>query len=451
PTWGFCDYPLVDDDRLICTPGGPETSLVALNKRTGKEIWRSAVPNAGLAAYAALMVTEVGGVRHYVAFLGNALVGVRASDGRPLWRYEKLSNGTANSHTPIVRGDQIVTSNGYGTGLALLKLVAKGEEFEVHEQYINRLSPDAFQDNGVIVGDQLFTGGAGASLMCVDWKSGERVWSARAGSGRLAITFADDRLYVRTSDGLVILADASRNAYGERGRFAIPDAVKGMGATYPVIAGGRLYLRDDNKLLCYDIREDAFAQPPAKPQSVVLPAPAAAPVNEPRERTLRSVFVPTPQDVVEKMLEMAGTKQTDVVYDLGSGDGRIVITAAKKYGCKSVGYELDKDLVEQSNTKADAAGVKSLVTFEHKDLFTADLRDADVVAVFLLPQQLKKLLPQWEKLKPGARIVSHQFEIPGVKPDQTLTVNSLDDGARHSIHLWTTPFKNSPPAVLKED
>ena len=141
------------------------------------------------------------------------------------------------------------------------------------------------------------------------------------------------------------------------------------------------------------------------------------------------------------MLELAAVKKTDVVYDLGSGDGRIVITAAKKYGCTAVGYELDKELVESSRAKAEAADVKALVTIEARDLFTADLSEADVVALYLLPQQLEKLLPQLEKMKPGTRIVSHQFAIPGVPPDQVVPAESLEDGAKHTLYLWTLPLK----------
>ncbi len=446
PSWGFCDYPLIDGDKLICTPGGPQASLVALDKRTGKEIWRSTIPNGGRSAYAALIATEVGGVHQYVAFLGNALVGVRASDGRPLWRYEKLSNGTANSHTPIARDDLIMTSNGYGTGLALLKLVAKGEEFEIQEQYSNRLSPDAFQDNGLILGDHFFMSVSGSALHCLDWRTGDRVWGARMGSGKSAITSAEERLYVRTSDGELILADASLKAYAERGRFTIPDAVKGVGATYPVIAGGRLYLRDDNKLLCYDIRDKVAVQPSKTPHTIVLPLPVGAIGHEVRERTLRSVFVPTPQDVVEKMLELAAVKKTDVVYDLGSGDGRIVITAAKKYGARAVGYELDKELLESSRTAATEATVAELATFENRDLFTANLTKADVVAVYLLPAQLEKLLRLLKAMKPGSRIVSHQFQIPGIAPHETIRIKSADDGQDHAIHLYTLPL---PPLVRR--
>ena len=440
PSWGFCDFPLVDGDKLICTPGGPQASVVALDKRTGKELWRSVVPNGGRSAYAALVVAEVGGIRQYVAFLEKALVGVRASDGQLLWNYEKIANGVANSQTPFVRDDQLLVGNGYGTGLALLKLTVEGETVAAHEQYFQRgMTLDNFQDSSLVVGDHLYAG-TGTTLMCLDWKSGERVWATR--SGRVAVLCAEDRLYMRTNDGFVMLADTSPTAYVERGRFQIPDAVKGTGATAPVIAGGRLFVRDENKLLCYDIREGALKQPRAEPPTIKLKAPAAAtPADEPRERTLRSVFVPTPQDVVEKMLELAAVKKTDVVYDLGSGDGRIVIAAAKKYGCTAVGYELDKELVDSSRAKAEAAGVKALVTIEARDLFTADLSGADVVALYLLPQQLEKLLPQLKQLKPGARIVSHQFVLLDFPPDKTVKVRSSDDGNEHTISLWTMPLK----------
>ena len=127
-----------------------------------------------------------------------------------------------------------------------------------------------------------------------------------------------------------------------------------------MIAGGRIYLRDEQPLFCYDVRGEAGVEARSATKTVKIDLTTSATVGDSSEkaktRTLRSVFVPTPQDFVEKMQEMAAVKKTDVVYDLGSGDGRIVITAAKKYGCKTVGYELDKDLVEQSRTKADAVG-----------------------------------------------------------------------------------------------
>jgi len=154
----------------------------------------------------------------------------------------------------------------------------------------------------------------------------------------------------------------------------------------------------------------------------------------------RSVFVPTPLDVVSRMLELAEVKETDVVYDLGSGDGRIVIAAAKQFGCRAGGYEIDRELVEFSQVRAREAGVASIVTIEHRDIFGADLSEADVITVYLLPRQLEALKPRFATLKPHARIVSHQFEMPDVGPDKTVQMDSKEDGNKHTLHLWTTPF-----------
>ncbi len=438
PNFGFCDYPLVDGDALICTPGGPQASVVALDKRTGKELWRSLVPGGGRSAYAALVVSEAGGIRQYVAFLEKSLVGLRAFDGRLLWNYDRIVNRIANTRTPIVSGDSLFVSNGYGVGYGLLKLVANGAEVKALEQYFHQPGLDTFQDSSVVVGDHLYAG-TGVLLMCLDWNSGETVWRERR--QREAILYAEDRIYLRNSDGRMTLAEPSPTEFVERGSFQIPDAAGVAAATAHVIAGGRLYLRDDNKLFCYDIREHAFEPPVATPRTIVLEPLAAMSAKDPGERTLRSVFVPTPQDIVEKMLELAAVKKTDVVCDLGSGDGRIVITAARKYGCRAIGYELDQELVDSSRLKVKAAGLKDLVTVELQDIFKTNLEHADVIAVFLLPQQLEKLLPQLEKMKPGSRIISHQFEIPGVPADQTINVESSDDGARHTLYQWTLPLK----------
>jgi SAM-dependent methyltransferase len=141
------------------------------------------------------------------------------------------------------------------------------------------------------------------------------------------------------------------------------------------------------------------------------------------------------------MLELARTSKKDLVYDLGSGDGRIVIAAAKKYGCKAVGYEIDAELVKLSGQEAQKSQLQDLVRIEHEDIFTRDLSSADVVAVYLPPRLLERLLPQLAKLKPGARIVSHYFEIPGYKPDQAATIECQEDGNRHTVYLWTAPLK----------
>ena len=155
------------------------------------------------------------------------------------------------------------------------------------------------------------------------------------------------------------------------------------------------------------------------------------------------VFVPTPQPVVEKMLELAKVTKDDVVYDLGCGDGRIVVTAAKKFGCKAYGFDIDPRRIKESNENVQKNGVGDLVTIQQKDIFTLDLSQANVVTLYLLPSLNVKLIPQLEKLKPGSRIVSHDFDMRGVKPDQTVEVTT-DNGAEHTVYFWTTPLKKEP-------
>jgi precorrin-6B methylase 2 len=152
------------------------------------------------------------------------------------------------------------------------------------------------------------------------------------------------------------------------------------------------------------------------------------------------IFVPTPHEVVEKMLELAKVTKKDVVYDLGCGDGRIVVAAAKKYGCKAYGFDVDPQRIKESKARVAKNKVEKLVTIEKKDIFTLDLSKANVVTLYLLPDLNVKLIPQLEKMKPGSRIVSHAFDMKGVKPDKVVTVKTKDD-REITVYLWTTPLK----------
>lgn len=154
------------------------------------------------------------------------------------------------------------------------------------------------------------------------------------------------------------------------------------------------------------------------------------------------IYVPTPQDVVDKMLEVAEVKKDDLLYDLGCGDGRIVVTAAMKYGTRAVGYDIDPARIKESQENVQKNGVGHLVRIEQKDIFTLDLGKASVITLYLLPSLNVKLIPQLEKLRPGSRIVSHNFDMEGVKPDKVVQVNSdQDEGSLHTVYLWTTPLK----------
>jgi ribosomal protein L11 methylase PrmA len=148
------------------------------------------------------------------------------------------------------------------------------------------------------------------------------------------------------------------------------------------------------------------------------------------------------------MLELAQVKKDDLLYDLGCGDGRIVVTAAKRYGCKAVGYDIDPERVKESLENVQKNNVGNLVKIEQKDIFTLDLSEANVITLYLLPSLNVKLFPQLEKLKPGSRIVSHDFRMRGVIPDKVIELHSNYDDEEHKIFLWATPLrlrlKNSP-------
>jgi cyclopropane fatty-acyl-phospholipid synthase-like methyltransferase len=169
-------------------------------------------------------------------------------------------------------------------------------------------------------------------------------------------------------------------------------------------------------------------------------AASQAPKAEQPDKEPDVVFVPTPQEVVDKMLELAQVKRGELVYDLGCGDGRIVVTAAKKYGAKGVGYDIDPERVAESLENVKKNRVENLVQIKKADIFTLDLRDANVVTLYLLPHLNVKLMPQLEKMKPGTRIVSHAFDMKGAKPKRTVEVKA-DNGRSHTVYLWTIPLE----------
>jgi outer membrane protein assembly factor BamB len=452
--WGYCDHPLVDGDKLICTPSAAEASVVALDKRTGNVLWTFVSGENQARNHGAFVISQGGGIRQYVGFLDKGLIGIAAEDGKRLWQFEKNSGRFANSSTPIPVGDLIVSANGYGGGLAVLKIAGKNGDVAVEEQYLQRRGAgfDAFSDSTAIADGHLYaTAGTGLPT-CIEVATGNVKWHVRptAGRGRIAFIYADGHLWSRSSDGVVTLVPANPKEYVEKSHFKIPDHVDSSGATFPVIAAGRLYLRDNNNLFCYDIRKAARDAARPKPRTIVLHPVAPSEDDEGfwkrvAERGVNrgpdAIWVPTPDDVVEKMLELAAVKKDDVVYDLGSGDGRVVIAAAKNYGAKATGIEIDSQMVKVSLAKVQESGVKERVTINRADMFAADLSKADVVAVYLPPKLLERLRPQIEKMKPGSRLVSHYFELPGTPPERTITVESTQTGEAHKVHLWTVPLK----------
>ena len=179
--------------------------------------------------------------------------------------------------------------------------------------------------------------------------------------------------------------------------------------------------------------------------TVVWRCPGTA--EEPKKRTQPRrtpdiVYIPTPHDVVEKMLELAAVTKGDVVYDLGCGDGRIVVAAAKKYGCRAVGCDIDSLRIGESLENVKKNKVAHLVKIRQQDVFKIDLSQASVVTLYLNPRYNVRLIPQFEKMRAGSRIVSHRFGIRGIKPDKIIRVRSEEGGRKHLIYRWTTPLES---------
>jgi outer membrane protein assembly factor BamB len=260
--WRFSESPLVDGDRLVCTPGGKEATMIALEKRTGKLIWKCAVPSLGPcgndgASYASALVAEIAGVRQYVQLLGRGLAGVEAQTGRFLWGYNAIANTTCNAATPVVRGDYVFGSTAYNTGSALVKVVRDGDSFRAEESYF--LKPDKFQNHHggmVLVGDYLF-GGHGLNHgdpVCIEFATGRICWKAKAPApGSAAVLYADGHLLFRYDRGTIILVEANPAVFRAKGRLA-PLTADGPAWAYPVVHQGQLYLRHGDLLACYDLR-----------------------------------------------------------------------------------------------------------------------------------------------------------------------------------------------------
>jgi outer membrane protein assembly factor BamB/protein-L-isoaspartate O-methyltransferase len=447
-SWGFCDYPLVDGEHLICRPGGSKATVVALNRKSGEVVWDMVVPERRH-SHAATIVSEGGGVRQYLTSLHpKGLLSVAARDGGKLWLYDGLNTRTASSVTPLVRADVVLAFNGYGAKRARLVLAKSGENgVKIREDYLHRGSLNPFQDSTVWIGERVYALRGANRLACYEAASGELVFDTELSKGRCAMTYADGHLYVLSSEGTISLLKVTDDQLLARSQIQFPEHESALGASNPVIAGGRLWLRNDDRLFCYDLRPNGpRVQDPPKRITLVPKRKKVAAGDREDPGVLRSVFVPTPSDVVKRMLEVAAVKKGEVVYDLGSGDGRIVIAAARDFGAKAVGYEIDRELVEISRKAAKEAGVAERVTIVEGDLFKADLKKADVIAVFLLPKQLKALRPKIDQLRPGTRIVSHQFEIPEAKASRSLQVESKDGGGNHPVYLYTVPLTDSEGA-----
>jgi len=293
PMWSYRESPLIDGDKVIITPGGQEATLVALNKSTGETIWKSKLPDsqsayderpgvvfAGFggsrgrsggrrggfgggagAAYASVIAIDFEGQRQYVQLISNTLVAFAASDGKFLWRYDKPANRMGiNCSTPIYHDGMVFASSAYGAGGGLVKL-SKDDNGSIKAEEVYSTTEMQNHHGGMILLDGYLYGASGGNeggaLVCLDFKTGKVMWDQRDTVGRRAkgsVALADGRLYYRMEDGTVVLIEPSPKQYIERGRFEQPDRSRAPAWPHPVIANGKLYIRDQDVLLCYDVK-----------------------------------------------------------------------------------------------------------------------------------------------------------------------------------------------------
>jgi outer membrane protein assembly factor BamB len=252
PEWGFAESPFVDGDNLIVTPGGPNGAMVKLKKKTGEVVWQSKGVT-DQTQYASIIAAPIGGARHYCQISMENVFGVSAADGAVLWKVTRKGK-TAVIPTPIVEDEFVFYSSGYGVGCELYKVSGSGSSFSAEKVYANKNM--ANHHGGVVkVGPHLYGYSDGKGLVCQDFKTGEIVWAEKEKIKKGAVSFADGMLYCREEDsGRMILVVATPDGYQEKGQFAQPDRAKDKAWPHPTIANGKLYLRDQDLLLGYDVK-----------------------------------------------------------------------------------------------------------------------------------------------------------------------------------------------------
>ncbi|MBV8881049.1 MAG: PQQ-like beta-propeller repeat protein [Planctomycetaceae bacterium] len=255
PHWGFADSPLIDGENVICIPGGPKGTVVALKKATGDLVWQSAEVRDD-AAYTSIVPTEISGKKQYMVLTFETLAGLDPASGKVLWKTARKGK-VAVIPDPIQKDGFVFTTSGYKVGCNVFKLNGSGadEVYSDEKAGVNDKNRTANHHGGmVLVGEHLY-GTNEHSLRCVELKTGKLIWENRC-VGKGAVTFADGNLIVRSQDGKgsVALVEASPEGYKEHGRFDQPERSKKNSWPHPVVSGGKLYLRDQDVLLCYDVK-----------------------------------------------------------------------------------------------------------------------------------------------------------------------------------------------------
>ncbi len=266
--WGYSESPLIDGDLVVCTPGGKKGTLAAFNKKTGDLVWRS-TDWTDKAAYSSVVPADIGGVHQYVQMTGDSVAGVDAKDGKLLWHYDR-KGPTAAIPTPVVSGDLVFATSGYGAGCNCIKVTNDNGKFKAEEVYADK---DMTNHHGGVVlvdGDIYGYSDNKGRWLCKEMKTGKVLWSKSGNDAKLgkgALTVADDRMYCYSEDtGDVALVKVAPDGWEETGRLVLPEKSKNHGEkggkfwTHPVVANGRLYIRDENLIFCFDVKGGAASR-----------------------------------------------------------------------------------------------------------------------------------------------------------------------------------------------
>jgi outer membrane protein assembly factor BamB len=253
--WGYSESPLVDGDKVLVTPGGKKASIVAFDKLKGSLVWTAVAAGnkqVDTAAYSSIIAADVHGQRQYIQFMSRGMVGFEADTGKYLWRYNKPANGTANISTPVYHDNFAFASSSYSTGGGLVKLTRDGGKADASEVYFT----DKMQNHhgGMVLLDGYLYGETNGHLACLKFLTGDIVWESNA-PGKGSITYADSRLYYRNENGKIYLIEANPAKYVQDGVFSQPERSKRPAWAHPVVANGRLYIADQDVLLCYDVKQ----------------------------------------------------------------------------------------------------------------------------------------------------------------------------------------------------
>lgn len=246
---------------------------------------------------------------------------------------------------------------------------------------------------------------------------------------------------VGSVDGLVFLIDVDSANLEMGSSFQLPDIQPARGVTLPVIANGRFYLRFDNQLFCFDISRNVLKDQTGA--SLVRHLPPKLDPSLGDKRLPVPIYLPTPSDVVTRMLREADLKPGQKLVDLGSGDGRIVIEAAKSFGARAMGYEIDQELVASSRAAIVKEQLTATASIEAVDMYKADLSNVDVLTIYLYPVVMDALRKQISRMPAGSRIVSHQFQFAGVELEKQINMQSEESGEKHSIFFYRLPLKDA--------